>query len=104
MASAQTNLLQGTRALLLLKPRSLAPLHGLGRARRRAQRSHGTFQLTPGSLFPARRRKAQVGWLSASWGQSANKRRAKYDRLSRARHQPLKPATQPWARLALGTT
>ena len=101
MEPAQTNLLQGTLDLLILKTLSLGALHGLGIARRLAQITHGTFQVKPGSLFPALHRMEQAGWLSAAWGESENNRRAKYYRLSRAGQQQLKTETQAWDRIAL---
>ena len=48
-----TNLLQGTLDLLILKVLMLEPLHGLGISRRIAQVTGGTFDVKPGSLFPA---------------------------------------------------
>ena len=101
MAPSQTNLLQGTLDLLILKTLSLGALHGLGIARRLEQISAGTFQVKPGSLFPALHRMEQAGWLLSAWGASENKRRAKYYRLSRAGHQQLKTETQDWDRIAL---
>ena len=101
MAPAQTNLLQGTLDLLILKTLSLGELHGLGISRRIEQITNGTFQVKPGSLFPALHRMEQAGWLIASWGESENNRRAKYYRLSRAGQQQLKTETQEWDRIAL---
>ena len=101
MAPSQTNLLQGTLDLLILKTLSLGELHGLGIARRIAQRTHDTFQVKPGSLFPALHRLEQTGWLRSAWGASENKRRAKYYRLSRAGQQQLETETQAWDRIAL---
>ena len=101
MEPAQTNLLQGTLDLLILKTLSLGELHGLGVARRIEQITNGTFQVKPGSLFPALHRMEQAGWLLSSWGESENNRRAKYYRLSRAGQQQLKTETQAWDRIAL---
>src|SRR5918911_789160 len=101
MDSIQTNLLQGTLDLLILKTLSLGELHGLGIARRIEQVTNGTFQVKPGSLFPALHRMEQAGWLISSWGESENNRRAKYYRLSRAGQQQLKTETQEWDRIAL---
>ena len=78
MADRQTNLLQGTLDLLILKSLALGDLHGLGVARRVEQITRGTFQVKPGSLFPALYRMEEAGWLASSWGASENNRRAKY--------------------------
>ena len=101
MESAQTNLLQGTLDLLILKTLSLGELHGLGISRRIEQITNGTFHVKPGSLFPALHRMEQAGWLISSWGESENKRRAKYYRLSRAGQKQLKTETRDWDRVAL---
>src|ERR687883_616166 len=98
MDSIQTNLLQGTLDLLILKTLSLGELHGLGIARRIEQVTNGTFQVKPGSLFPALHRMEQAGWLISSWGESENNRRAKYYRLSRAGQKQLKTETEEWGR------
>jgi PadR family transcriptional regulator PadR len=96
-----TNLLQGTLDLLILKTLSLGGLHGLGISRRIEQITNGTFQVKPGSLFPALHRMEQSGWLTSSWGESENNRRAKYYRLSRAGQRQLKTETEEWDRIVL---
>lgn len=101
MESAQTNLLQGTLDLLILKTLSLGELHGLGISRRIEQITNGTFLVKPGSLFPALHRMEESGWLVSSWGESENNRRAKYYRLSRAGQKQLKTETEDWDRVAL---
>ena len=95
-----TTLLQGTLDLLILKALSLGEMHGLGIARRLQQVTRGTFQVKPGSLFPALHRLEEAGWLESSWGESENRRRAKYYRLSRAGRQQLKSETEEWARIS----
>jgi PadR family transcriptional regulator PadR len=100
-AAGQTNLLQGTLDLLILKALALGELHGLGVARRIEQITRGTFQVKPGSLFPALHRMEESGWLSSSWGESENKRRAKYHRLSKAGQRQLAAETVHWRRISL---
>ena len=95
-----TTLLQGTLDLLILKALSLGEMHGLGIARRLQQVTRGTFQVKPGSLFPALHRMEEAGWLESSWGESENRRRAKYYRLSRAGRQQLKSETEEWGRIS----
>ncbi len=99
--SKQTNLLQGTLDLLILKTLALGELHGLGISRRIEQITHGTFQVKPGSLFPALHRMEEAGWLVASWGESENNRKAKYYRLSRAGRQQLEAETEQWKRISV---
>ena len=66
------------RALLL------QPDHGVGVTRRIQQITRGTFDVKPGSLFPALHRLEERGWLASQWGESENRRRAKYDTLTAA--------------------
>lgn len=99
--SKQTNLLQGTLDLLILKTLALGELHGLGISRRIEQITQGTFQVKPGSLFPALHRMEEAGWLTSSWGESENNRRAKYYRLSRAGRQQLDAETEQWKRISV---
>ena len=51
--ASRSDLLQGTLDLLILRTLGLGPQHGLGIARRIEQITQGTFQVKPGSLFPA---------------------------------------------------
>src|SRR5690348_18408308 len=81
---ASFSLLQGTLDVLILKVLALEPLHGLGISRRIAQVTGDTFQVKPGSLFPALHRMEEAGWLASEWGESENNRRAKYYRLTAA--------------------
>jgi PadR family transcriptional regulator PadR len=97
---ARTNLLQGTLDLLILRALTTGKLHGLGVSRRIGQITEGTFQVKPGSLFPALHRMEQAGWLEASWGESENNRRAKYYAVTAAGRRQLKSETAEWARIA----
>ncbi len=96
---SQTNLLQGTLDLLILKTLTLGKLHGLGISNRIEQITKGTFQVKPGSLFPALHRMESAGWLESSWGESANNRRAKYYALTKAGRRQLKSETDEWSRI-----
>jgi len=95
-----TNLLQGTLDLLILRALSLEPLHGLGVSRRIEQITQRTFLVKPGSLFPALHRMEEAGWLSASWGESENNRKAKYYKLTPAGRRQLQTETAEWQRIS----
>lgn len=96
-----TNLLQGTLDLLILRALIAGDLHGLGIARRIEQMTGGTFQVKPGSLFPALHRMEQTGWLKSAWGESESKRRARYYQMTAAGHHRLKSETEEWQRISL---
>ena len=101
MPSTQTNLLQGTLDLLILKSLALGELHGLGVARRIEQITRGTFAVGPGSLFPALHRLEAARALDARWGPSENNRRAKYYTLTAAGRRRLAAETGEWKRIAV---
>ena len=101
MTENKTDLLKGTLDMLVLKALSLGPLHGLGVSNRIAQITRGVFQVKPGSLFPALHRMEEVGWLTSSWGESENNRRAKYYRLTKTGMRQLKNETEIWQRISL---
>jgi transcriptional regulator len=101
MASRQTNLLQGTLDLLILKALAAGELHGLGVSRRIGQMTQGTFQVKPGSLFPALHRMEEAGWLRSFWGESENNRRAKFYRLTKAGRIQLEAEKDQWSLIAL---
>ena len=97
---AAIDLLQGTLDLLILRALQGGPLHGLGVARRVEQLTGGTFQVRAGSLFPALHRLEERGWLTAEWGLSENKRRARYYSLTRTGRSQFKTAVEHWWRLS----
>ncbi|HEX4772400.1 MAG TPA: PadR family transcriptional regulator [Bryobacteraceae bacterium] len=95
------NLLQGTLDLLILKSLALGEMHGLGISRRIGQITGGTFDVKPGSLFPALHRMEEAGWLSSAWGESENNRRAKFYKLTRAGQRQLQTEATEWNRISL---
>ena len=100
----KTNLLQGTLDLLILKALAAGPLHGLAISQRILQITDGTFQVGPGSLFPALHRMEDAGWLRAEWGESENNRKAKYYRLTKVGRRQFEAETEEWARISLAIT
>ena len=99
---SQTNLLQGTLDLLILQAIGDGEFHGLGVSRRIEQITRGTFQVKPGSLFPALHRMEEAGWLSSCWGESENSRRARYYRRTRAGQKQLGVETRQWETIVRG--
>jgi PadR family transcriptional regulator PadR len=93
-----TDVIQGTLDLLILKTLSLQPMHGFGIARRIEQISRGVFKVNPGSLLTALQRLERAGWLDAEWHQTENSRRAKFYRLTRAGSRQLGAETADWTR------
>src|SRR4249919_2227612 len=95
-----TDVIQGTLDMLILKAVSLEPMHGFGIARRIEQVSRAVFKVNPGSLLTAFQRLERAGWLDAEWRQTENARRAKFYTLTRAGRKQLENETAAWTRRA----
>ena len=93
-------LLQGTLDMLILKAVSLGPLHGYGVLLRIQQISGERLKIEQGSLYPALYRLESQGWIASEWGESENKRRAKYYRLTAAGKRRLEAETAKWNDMA----
>lgn len=98
---AESELLQGTLDLLILKSLALQSMHGMGISRRISQITNGAFDVKAGSLFPALHRLEQAGWLASEWGESETRRRSKFYRLTRTGRGRLQSETQRWERISL---
>jgi transcriptional regulator len=94
------DLLQGTLDMLILKAVSLGPLHGYGILLRIQQISRDRLEIQQGSLYPALYRLEHQGWITADWGESENKRKAKFYRLTAAGKRRLQKETADWDRMA----
>jgi len=95
-----TDVIQGTLDMLILKTLSLEPMHGFGIARRIEQTSRGVFKVNPGSLLTALQRLERNGWLDAEWCVTENSRRARVYRLTRTGRKQLETETADWSRRA----
>ena len=100
MEKPNTDVIQGTLDMLILKTLSIQPMHAFGIARRIEQISRGVFKVNPGSLLTAFQRLERAGWLNAEWRVTENSRRAKFYSLTRAGKKQLELETADWARRA----
>jgi PadR family transcriptional regulator, regulatory protein PadR len=100
MDEPNTDVIQGTLDMLILKTLSLEPMHGFGIARRIEQTSKGVFKVNPGSLLTALQRLERRGWLDAEWRRTENARRARIYSLTKAGKQQLEAETADWTRRA----
>ena len=96
----QLELLQGTLGMLILKAVSLGPLHGYGVLLRIRQISKDRLEIQQGSLYPALYRLEHQGLITSEWGESENKRKAKYYRLTAAGKHKLQTEAEKWNRMA----
>jgi transcriptional regulator len=98
MDEQNTDVIQGTLDLLILKTLSLEPMHGFGISRRVEQISRGVFKVNPGSLLTALQRLERSGWLDSEWRETENSRRAKFYTLTREGKKQLELVTADWNR------
>jgi transcriptional regulator len=92
----QVDLLQGTLDMLILKAVSLGALHGYGILLRLQQLTRGRLQILQGSLYPALYRLEHKGLITSEWGESENKRKAKFYKLTAAGRKQLRAETAVW--------
>ena len=88
--------MQGTLDMLILKAISLGALHGYGILLRIQQISKDRLEIQQGSLYPALYRLEHQGLIDSEWGESDNKRKAKYYRLTPAGRRQLQEAARSW--------
>ena len=96
--SDQTDLIQGTLDLLVMRTIALEPMHGFGVARRIEDISRGVFRVNPGSLLLAFQRLERAGCVAADWRTSDNNRRAKYYAITPRGRKRLEHQSADWAR------
>jgi len=100
MADKKSDLLQGTLDMLILKTVALGPIHGYGISLRIQQISEEVLQVQQGSLYPALYRLEEQAFIKSEWGESENKRKAKFYRLTAGGRRRRKEETAYWRRLS----
>jgi len=100
--SDQTDVLQGTLDLLIMRTIAQQPLHGWAIAQRIQVISEDLLRVQQGSLYPALHRLEHQGWITAEWGASENNRRARFYSLTRDGRRQLAAEVSKWERLSAG--
>jgi transcriptional regulator len=100
--SDQTDVLQGTLDLLIMRTIAPEPMHGWAIAQRIQQVSGDLLRVQQGSLYPALHRLEHQGWITADWGASENNRRARFYSLTKAGRKQLAVEVSKWDRLSAG--
>ena len=98
--SDQTDVLQGTLDLLIMRTLTIEPMHGWAIAQRIRQISGEVLLVGHGALYPALHKLEQNGWISSEWAISENNRRAKYYTLTKAGRKVLEQEAAQWERLS----
>jgi PadR family transcriptional regulator, regulatory protein PadR len=97
-------LVYGSLDMLILGTLLWGPAHGHGIAKSIERMSEETLKVEHGSLYPALQRLQQEGWITAEWGVSKNKQRAKYYRLTAGGRRQLVAETSRWERFVRAIT
>ena len=97
-ANVRLDLMQGTLDMLILKALTWGSMHGYGIARWLEDTTDAALRVEEGSLYPALHRMAGRGWVTAEWGISDKKRRAKYYTLTSRGRAQLELETSHWLR------
>jgi PadR family transcriptional regulator, regulatory protein PadR len=95
----QSEMVQGTLDMLILRTLVLGPAHGQTIAHAIERGSEDILQVEHGSLYPALHRLKNRGWIAAFWGTSENNRRARYYRLTPAGRKQLVAQKSRWDQL-----
>jgi PadR family transcriptional regulator len=97
-------LVYGALDMLILRTLRWGPTHGHGIAKSIERMSEDALRVEHGSLYPALQRLLQEGWITAQWGVTENKQRAKYYRLTVAGRRKLTAETSRWERFVQAIT
>jgi len=100
MRKQNTDLLQGTLELLVLRMLKPAPLNGWDIIQRIQLVSERVLSVTPGSLYPALHRLEGRGLIASEWGASDNNRRAKFYKITAAGRKQLEAERKDWERFS----
>jgi PadR family transcriptional regulator PadR len=95
-----SDLLQGTLDLLILRTLAWERMHGWAIANRIEQVSGKILLVQQGSLYPALHRLEEQGWIGSEWGESENKRKAKFYSLTAEGKARLEVEREQWERLS----
>jgi PadR family transcriptional regulator PadR len=91
-----SEMVQGTLDMLILRTLVMGPAHGQTIAHAIERGSEDVLQIEHGSLYPALHRLRNRGWIAAFWGTSENNRKAKYYRLTPEGRKQLVAQTSRW--------
>jgi PadR family transcriptional regulator len=92
----QSEMLQGTLDMLILKTLVMGPAHGHTIAHAIERGSEDVLQIEHGSLYPALHRLEDRGWIASFWGTSENNRKAKYYRMTPTGRKQLASHASRW--------
>ena len=96
MTVANTDVIQGTLDMLILRTLITGPAHGHTIAHAIEHTSENVLEVEQGSLYPALHRLEHRGWVASYWGTSENNRKARFYKLTAVGKKQLLAETQRW--------
>lgn len=102
MSRQNSDKLQGTLDLLILRSLLRGEMHGYAIATHIQRISQDALQVEEGSLYPALHRIEQEGWIKSEWKLSETNRRAKFYSLTAAGRKELAEQERRWEALTRG--
>jgi len=94
-----SEMVQGTLDMLILRTLVLGPAHGHTIAHVIEHTSDNVLEVEQGSLYPALHRLEDRGWLASYWGLSENNRKAKFYKLTAAGRKQLLAEASRWRQM-----
>ena len=100
MTPQPMDLLQGTLDVLVLRTLSWGTMHGYAVSRWIRQRTDGVLEIEDAPLYKSLHRLERAGHVSAEWGLSENKRRARFYSLTPSGRRQLAAEESAWRKYA----
>ena len=85
--------------MMILRTLNQGPLHGYAIARHIHDWSKGDLEIEDGSLYPALNRMLLKRWVTAEWGVTENKRKARFYRLTSAGRKQLEAESSAFKKM-----
>ena len=98
---ANSEMVQGTLDMLILRTLVTGPAHGHTIAHVIEHMSENVLEVEQGSLYPALHRLEHRGWVTSYWGTSENNRKAKFYKLTVAGRKRLREESSNWEAYAV---
>jgi PadR family transcriptional regulator PadR len=92
--------IKGTLDVLALRALTMSPMHGFEIVEWLERAAGGSLNIEDSALYQALYRLEERGYLKASWGVTANNRRARYYEITTEGKAHLKAETSTWVRYA----
>ena len=95
----QSEMVQGTLDMLILRTLVMGPAHGQTIAHAIERGSEDVLQVEHGSLYPALHRLERQGWVQSEWKQSESKQKARYYRITAKGKKQLASDLNRWEQI-----